>query len=417
MTPFDVAALLLFLAAAFGLVNYHWIGMPQPISLLIGALMLSLGIVVIDLFSPGLGLPRIARGALDAADLSHVLLDGVLAFLLFAASLEVDLHQLKTSKWAILGLATVGVILSTLIFGMLIWWAFALTGSPVPLAWCFVLGAILAPTDAVAVHGLLQRIDLPPSLKAAITGESLFNDGVGVVIFLIALAAAQGATGLIGHGMIASALLWQGVGGAILGLATGCLAVFVLRRVKDQNLELTISIALVLVTFRSAHALGISGAIAVVTAGLLIGQEMRRIASAAATRHHLTLFWSLVDELLNAMLFLLIGFEILVIEADRLYLLPLLASLLFALLARSISVAFPLALLRPRLREMRRDVAVLTWTGLRGGVSVALALMLPDMPYRSELLAVCYSIVVFTVIVQGLTTPMIMRLLMGTTVR
>jgi CPA1 family monovalent cation:H+ antiporter len=387
--------------------------MPQPISLLIGALMLSLGIATVDLFSPGLGLPGLARGALNAADLSHVLLDGVLAFLLFAASLEVNQRELRASKWAILGLATVGVILSTLIFGALIWWAFAVAGSPVPLPWCFVLGALLAPTDAVAVHGLLRHVDLPPALKAAITGESLFNDGVGVVIFLFALAAAQGTTGLMGHGVVATGLVWQGVGGALLGLATGYLAVLALRRVEHHNLELTISIALVLVTFRCAHALGISGPIAVVTAGLLIGHEVRRIASTAAAGHHIMSFWSLVDELLNAMLFLLIGFEILVIEADRLYLLPLLASLLFALLARSVSVAIPLALLHPRLREMRRDVAVLTWTGLRGGVSVALALMLPDLPYRSELLAVCYTIVVFTVIVQGLTTPVIVRSLLN----
>ncbi len=414
MSPFDLAAALLLVAAILGFFNDRWIGLPHSIGLLAGTLSVSLVILALDPLVPHHLLTGFARDALAAIDLPRVLLDGVLAFLLFAASLHVSLDDLRTNKWTILALATVGVILSTVLFGGLIWAVFQAGSAPVPIRWCLVLGAILAPTDAVVVDGLLRRVELPAALKAAISGESLFNDGVAVVIFLVALASAEGATGLLGHGVIAARLLVESAGGAAIGIATGFCAAAAIRRSAHYNVELTISLALVLVTYRLAQAAGVSGPISVVAAGLLVGRQVhgtgtRRPGPAQSGSTDIVAFWSVVDELLNALLFVLIGFEVLGIALTRVELVPTLAAIPLSLLARAVSVSVPLLLMRLRLGDRGRGVAVLTWAGLRGGVSVALALTLPPTPYRAPLLTVCYAVVIFSIIVQGLTMPRFIR--------
>jgi monovalent cation:H+ antiporter, CPA1 family len=258
----------------------------------------------------------------------------VLALLLFAGSLHVDIKELNRRRWLILLLATASVILSTVIFGAGMWATFAAIGAAVPLAWCFVLGAILAPTDAVVVEHLLQSVPLPPGLRAAIVGESLFNDGAGVVLFLLALGATQGEAVRLGHGVVFMALLREIVGGAALGLVTGGIAALLMRRVRDQGLQLLISLALVLGTYRFATVLDLSGPIAVVIAGLRLGSRPSYVAMEPALRAALVSFWRLLDQLLNVMLFLLIGLQLLALIIDPRALLPVVVAVPLAVAAR-----------------------------------------------------------------------------------
>jgi monovalent cation:H+ antiporter, CPA1 family len=402
MEPADLVAIVLVLAASIGCVNHLWIRLPPAIGMLGGSLIASLLIVSSDRVFH-LHVMSWFRETLDAANLSHVFLDGALALLLFAGSLHVDLTELSRRRWMILLLATASVVLSTLIFGAGMWAMFTLVGTAVPLAWCFVLGAILAPTDAVVVETLLTQARLPASLRAAIVGESLFNDGVGVVLFLVALRVTQGQTVSIGHGQILAALAREIAGGAALGLAAGWLATWLIRLIKDEGLELMISLALVLGCYRLATLSDFSGPISVVVAGLCVGSLLPRLAPDIGPRSALIGFWDLLGQFLNTMLFLLIGLQILGLTLRPVELLQVTFAIPLAVLSRMVSVAIPCGLTREPLRNKARDVAVLTWTGLRGGILVALALTLPASPWRADLLVVSYAVVVFTIVVQGLT--------------
>jgi monovalent cation:H+ antiporter, CPA1 family len=406
--PADLVAILLGLAVAIGCVNYLWIGLPPAIGMLLGSLLLSLAIVASDhVFH--LHIMGWFRGTLDAAELPQFFLDGVLALLLYAGSLHVDVAELNRRRWTILLLATASVIISTAIFGSGMWAAFSAVGNAVPLAWCFVLGAILAPTDAVVVENLLRQVNLPASLRAAIVGESLFNDGAGVVLFLLAIGVTKGGTVVLGHGTILAALAREIVGGALLGFIAGWVAALLSRRVADHGLQLLISLALAVGSYRLANVAELSGPIAVVSAGLCMASPSPRFGMGLGSRTIVVNFWSLLDRLVNAMLFLLIGLQILGLVIKPVELIPILFAIPLAVVSRLVSVATPLALSRLGARETVRDTAVLTWAGLRGGISIALALTLPPSPWRTELLVVTYAVVVFTIVVQGLTIVRVLR--------
>lgn len=408
----DLVTILLGLAALVATVNHRFVRLPRAIALLLGSLGISALIAVIDPFVTA-DLSGWVVGLLNAAALPRVLLNVVLGLMLFAASLHVDLTELRRQKWVVLGLATAGVIIATFVFGAGMWVVFRLAGTPVPIGWCMVLGALLAPTDAVVVDALLHRAPLPSALKVAISGESLFNDGAGVVLFNIMLGLAEGEHDLIGHGRLAMALAVGGVGGGMLGCLTGFVAARAMRWADDLGLWLMISLTLVTGTYRIAGIVGVSGPTAVVACGLMLRSMAPRDAIRGPLMEEMATYWSVIEDLLNAMLFVLIGFEVLAINFAREVVLPVISALPLALLSRLAGIILPLLVRRVDSRRQWRGMAMLTWAGLHGGVSIALALTLPATPYRGMLLMVCYTVVVLSMLVQALSMPLVIRWLYG----
>jgi CPA1 family monovalent cation:H+ antiporter len=412
MQPADFLAVILVLAASIGVINHLWIKLPPAIGMLVCSLVLSFAAIAADRLLH-LHVMGWFRGTINQVELSRIFLNGALALMLFAGSLHVDARQLTRRSGMILLLATASVVLSTLLFGAGTWLVFGTAGIAVPIAWCFILGAILAPTDAVVVAAQLRQTSLPAELRAAIVGESLFNDGAAVALFLIALRYAKGESTLIGGGHIAATLISEIAGGAAIGLAGGAVAAAVVRRVSDEGLQLMISLALCLGSYRLANVANVSGPIAVVVAGLCVAARAPQFARANGTRSTLVAFWSLLDQLLNGMLFLLMGLQILAFTVLPIELLPVFLAIPLSLAARAISVALPALLTRESLREKTRGITVLTWAGLRGGISLALALTMPPSLWRPLLLTIVYAVVIFSVVIQGLTLPWLLRRVYG----
>jgi CPA1 family monovalent cation:H+ antiporter len=408
MTTFDYGAALLIIAAAIGIVNERTLRLPAPVALLLGSMFVLSCLVLTDL-TAGTFFRDHLRQRISNAHLPQVLLDGLLALLLFAGSLQVDLPDLRRRFFTVFLLATGSVVLATAVFAVGLWGALKLIGAPIPFGWCLVIGAILAPTDAVAVEGLLKRARLPAGLRTIIAGESLFNDGAAVVLFATSLALIGGHRELIGHGRLAEAILLEGGGGVLLGASAGYLAYRLIRFTKDGNLTLTISLALALSTYRGAIALDISGPIAVVTAGITLGTLLSGAAPEDEWRSSLFRFWPFLDETLNTLLYILIGFEVIALDLAPAAFLVIAIAIPLALLARLLSVIVPLLVMR--VPHMARATSILTWAGLRGGVSIALVLILPETPYRNLLVVICFGVVIFTVVVQGLLLPRIVAVL------
>jgi Na+:H+ antiporter len=397
---FDIISILVTISAVFSYINHRYIRLPNTIGLMAIALFISL--LLIALGTLGMNFQDDVRRLLYQIDFNETLLHGMLSFLLFAGALHVNLSDLYRQKWIISLLATAGVLGSTLLMGLLSHAVFDLLGIPVSFIYCLLFGALISPTDPIAVLGILKQAKVPHSLETKISGESLFNDGVAVVIFLVLLEISTGSADVT-IGSIAGLFLTEAVGGIIFGIVIGAIAYWMLKSVDNYQVEILITLSLVTGGFALADTIHLSGPIAIVVAGLLIGNHGRLFAMSERTREHLDMFWALVDEILNAVLFVLIGLEILVLTFSRDYLYASLLLIPLLLLSRFISVGLPVAILRPFRRFSPHVVKILTWGGLRGGISVALALSLPAGFPREVILAVTYAIVVFSILVQGLT--------------
>jgi len=402
MTLLQITSLLIVLAGAFGAVNYLYLRLPAAIGIMVVALVASLVVMGLDAVLPRFGIDDQLRLLITEIDFSEALLEGMLGLLLFAGALHVKVEDLR-AEWKVVALmATLGVGLSTVIIGVGFSW---ITGMPLLVA--LVFGVIVTPTDPVAVLGVLRAANLPKSLETKIAGESLFNDGVGYVVFLVlvGLAFSHGGDDHGGGGLADAATLFvqEALGGAALGAVAGWLTFRVMRRIDDPSLEVLLTLGLAFGGYELAIALHVSAPIMAVVAGLLIGHTGPKGGMSAETRAHVDSFWTLVDEILNAVLFLLIGFEVFAVAFSGDVLLTGTAAIALALLARLVAVAVPILALRPFRRFSPGVVQIMTWGGLKGGISVALALSLPDSDWKPLILGATYMIVVFSIIVQGLT--------------
>ena len=400
LSPFDVAAVLILLAAVLGYTNHRLLRLPSAVGMTLMGALASLAIIGIGAAFPSWGLVPLVERFLTGIDFHAALMEGMLSFLLFAGALHVDWLDMRANRAIIFALATFGVVVSTGIVGVGTWWIAGAMGLQVPLPWALVFGALISPTDPVAVMAILKRAAVPPSLQATVAGESLFNDGVGVVIFAILLAVATGADEF-SWSHAASDFAREALGGVAFGLVTGWIAFRSMESIDDYSVEVMISLALVMAGYSLAHTIHVSGPVAMAVAGLFIGNAGVARAMSDVTRDYLIKFWELIDEILNAVLFLLIGLEVVLIPGQPRLLLFGLAAIPRALFARWLSVRIPLTLLRSRIDLGALAVPTLVWGGLRGGISIALALSLPNGPYRTSIVAATFVIVLFSVIIQG----------------
>jgi len=431
MNLFDIAAILLTLAALFGYVNHRYLKLDSAVGLLAISLVSSVGVMLVDWVAPGLGLVATIRDYMVNIDFNEALMHGMLAFLLFAGALHADLDYFVKRKATIALLATVGLLISTVLVALLSKGIFTLLGLEASWLACLVFGALISPTDPISVMATLKTLHAPKELEAKIAGESLFNDGVAVVVFtgLVALLQAQvgPAAEVVQHGTavvgeaaghghaplgVAGLLLLfvtEVGGGVVLGLTAGYLAYRAMLSIDDYKVEVMITLALVMGGYFLAFQLHVSGPIAMVVAGLLIGNRGRSFAMSEEVADYVEKFWELIDEMLNAVLFLLIGIEVLAVVFDLQVAAAGLLMIPAVLLARLISVSVPIGLLRIRRKFLPGVVRILTWAGLRGGISVALALSLPPIPEKQLILACTYLVVVFSILVQGMTIRRVLR--------
>ena len=400
MNILHIASFLVVLAGAFGAVNYLVLKLPSAIGILIVALAASFGLMLVDALLPGLGLADDIRGGVRSIEFDETLLEGMLGLLLFAGALHVKVADLKREWLLVLLMATLGIALSTTIAGL----GFALiTGMPLIVA--LVFGALISPTDPVAVLGVLRKASLPRTLETKIAGESLFNDGVGYVVFLVLVGLAFPTGDAHGTGLGGAARLFvqEAFGGAALGAALGWFTYRIMRRIDDPPLEVLITLALAFGGYQLAVWLHVSAPIMAVVAGLLIGDVGTKYGMSAETRAHVDTFWTLIDEILNAVLFLLIGVEVFAVAFEASYVVAGFAAIALHLLARFVAVVVPVVVLKPFKGFEQGITRIMTWGGLKGGISVALVLSLPDMEWKPLMLTCTYFVVLFSIIGQGLT--------------
>jgi CPA1 family monovalent cation:H+ antiporter len=402
LATFDIAAILVVAAAVLGWLNYQVFRLPTAIGLTVMGALASVVLLLVNAFVPGLTIDDWVAQFLQRMDFTQTLLQGMLSFLLFAGALHVDLDQLRKDWWSVLVLSTVGVLVSTALIGAATWGVGALLQLPIAPIWYFVFGALISPTDPVSVLGVLKQERVPEALQATVAGESLFNDGVGIVVFTILFGAAiTGQDFSLGEG--ARLFAREAGGGIVMGLALGWIGYRALRSMDDYALEVLATLAVVMGGYALASALHVSGPLAMAVAGLLVGNYGVSYAMSDVTRDYLVKFWEIVDDLLNAILFLLIGLEVIALVPGGTHFALAGAAIVIVLAGRAISLELLKGLIPPSRRHGRGAFAVLWWGGLRGGISIALALALPAGPTHDLLLAATFAAVLFSVLVQRAT--------------
>lgn len=409
MDLFTVIAILTTISALFAYVNFRYVKLPSTIGLMLIALLSSIALLIVGQFNAAV--LEGTKALVSEIDFPRVLLEVLLSFLLFAGALHTDMALMREQKWSILSFATLGVVLSTFLMGGLFYYLLPLAGFAIPFIHCLLLGALISPTDPIAVLGILKEAKIPKNLEIVITGESLFNDGVGVVIFLTILEIAILGPAEISPPEIAVLFGKEVGGGLALGAVLGYLTFRLMKSIDHYQTEVLLSLALVMGGYALASALHFSGPLAVVVAGLFIGNKGRSEAMSDETVEYVDKFWELIDELLNALLFVLIGLEIVVIPFLDDYWQAGVIGIVIALTARLISVYLPILVLRRSVNFMPRTPLIMTWGGLRGGISIALALSLPAAMNKDIILSITYCIVIFSILIQGITLgPIVKRI-------
>ena len=413
MSIFSIGAILVGLSALFGFFNHRFLHLPHTIGLVVIALLASLSIIGLNLIVPSAQIGQRVTDVLRQIDFNETLMHGMLSFLMFAGALHADFSAIKTSRLTIGVMSVFGTLISTFVIGASMWFLLGFFEFKFPFVWALVFGALISPTDPVAVLSLFKTVEVPDTLQAKMTGESLFNDGVGVVLFTVVLAIAladEGHGGNIGPTEVIKLFLTEVAGGALLGLVAGYIGYRAMYGIDESSLEVLITLALVMVTYSLALSLHMSGPIAMVVAGLFIGNSGVKYAMSEKTRDYVLTFWTLIDEILNSVLFLLIGLEVLVVAESIENLWFALLAIPVTLFARTFSVTIPITILSRWETFTKGAVPILIWGGLRGGIAVALALSLPDIKYKFAILTITYGVVLFSIIVQGLTVkPLIKR--------
>ena len=404
MEPINLIAIILSLSALFAYINFRFIGLPTTIGVTLVAMGLSLCLIAADLLGWA-DIRQYAERLLNGIDFNQTLMEGMLSLLLFAGALHVSTKDLAEIKWTVGILATVGVVCSTFFIGSLFYWLLPLLGLHISYTYCLLFGALISPTDPIAVMATLKKAGIAKRIETKIAGESLFNDGVGVVIYVVIFSIViQPEPISVDPGGIALLFVREAVGGIVFGYVLGMLGCYLLKSVDNYQVEILLTLALVFGGYTLALAWHTSGPIAVVVAGLLIGNQGRH-AMSHITRERLDNFWELLDEILNIVLFVLIGLEVLVLQFNPVSLVAGLIAIPLVLLARLLSVGTPISIMRLlKIREFSNNVVkILVWGGLRGGISIALALSLPTGTQRDTFLIITYIIVIFSIVVQGLT--------------
>ncbi len=409
MDYFLISTILIVLAAVFGYINVRFLKLPTTIGLMLITIVFTLAVLGVAQFNDAILIAE--KELISEINFEKVLLDGMLSFLLFAGALHTNFEQLRIQRGPVLAFATLGVLVSTFMVGAVVYFLLMLLGLEVEFIYCLLFGALISPTDPIAVLGILKQAGAPKKLETKIVGESLFNDGVGVVIFLTIFQIASQKTGAIDAFSVLELFGLEVLGGILLGVALGYVAYYLMKTIDNYDVEVIITIAAVMGGTALAQKFHLSAPLAMVTAGLIVGNDrVRSMTMSEITETYVDKFWELLDILLNTILFVLIGMEILVLTLEGEYILAGVIAIPLVLLCRYLSLLPPIAFFQKRLDFVPNTNLVMTWGGLRGGISIALALSLSPEMHRELFLVMTYVIVIFSILVQGLTVgPLIKR--------